>query len=231
MSTPRGSATKVSPDLVDHPWLLGAITADTRRALLAAGIERHYAAEEVLYLAGTPASNIHLVLEGRVRLMRDSARAIMIHDERAGGCLGEVPLFEGTTYPATAIASERTRCLVISRVAVLAAVRENPDLALALLSRLAARVRAIVQRLDDTGKSTQARLAEHLLACATASRSASFTLGGTQQQVAEEMGTVRELVVRGLKSLQDRGAIIRKGNGRLVIADEQLLRAVAADRV
>src|SRR5450631_2257524 len=155
MSSARHAGTRVSPDLHAHPWLQGAVSEKTRLALLRAGVERRYGADEVIYLAGTPATNLQLVLEGRVRLMRGGGtRAIMIHDEQAGGSLGEVPLFEGTTYPATAIASEPTRCLSLSRDAVLAAVRDNPDLALALLARLAGRLRLLVERLDrQTGQS------------------------------------------------------------------------------
>jgi CRP/FNR family transcriptional regulator, dissimilatory nitrate respiration regulator len=213
-----------------HPWLQGVVSEKSRAALLRAGVERRYETDEVLYVAGTPATSLQLVLEGRVRLMRGSHdRAVMIHDEQTGGSLGEVPLFEGTTYPATAIASEPTRCLVLSRDAVLAAVRDNPDLALALLARLAGRVRLLVDRLDQqTGQSTLGRLAHHVLVRATTSRGATFTLGGTQQQIAEEIGAVRELVVRGLRTLRARNAIESRGGGRYAIADTSLLRAIAA---
>lgn len=233
MSPAARAGTKVSPVAGTHPWLQGAVSEKSRMALLHAGVERAYETDEVIYLAGSPATSIQLVLEGRVRLMRGSHdRAVMIHDEQAGGSLGEVPLFEGTTYPATAIASEPTRCLVLSRETVLAAVRDNPDLALALLARLAGRVRMLVERLDrQTGQSTLGRLAQHLLMRAAESRGGSFTLGGTQQQIAEEIGTVRELVVRGLRTLRNRGAIEARGGGRYIIAHETTLRELAASDV
>jgi CRP/FNR family transcriptional regulator len=169
-------------------------------------------------------------MDGRVRLLREShGRTILIHHEERGGCLGEVPLFEGTTYPATAMAAEPTRCLVIHREAILEMVRTEPELALALLARLAARVRHVVDRLDrNTSQSTLGRLAEHLLARASASRARAFTLGASQQQAAEELGTVRELVVRGLRALRDRGAIVALGGGRYSVADEGLLRRIAS---
>ena len=229
MTPLKGAGTKVSPQPNAHPWLRRAVSEQTWLALRRVGMERRYATDEVIYLAGTPATSLHLVLEGRVRLMRGAAsRAHMIHDEHAGGSLGEVPLFEGTTYPATAIASEPTRCLVLNREAVLGVVRENPDLALALLARLAGRVRLLVEKLDrQTGQSTVGRLAEHVLARAAGSRGASFTLGGTQQQIAEEIGTVRELVVRGLRTLRERSAIEARGGGRYVIRNDLLLREIA----
>jgi CRP/FNR family transcriptional regulator len=210
--------------------LLGAVSQRARSALLASAVERRFATDEVLYLAGDPAWSIYLVLDGRVRLVRDRhGRTTFIHDEERGGCLGEVPLFEGTTYPATAIAAEPTRCLVLHRDAILGALGTEPELALALLARLAARVRHLVERLDrHASQSTVARLAEHLLARAAASRGRGFTLDVSQQQAAEELGTVRELVVRGLRVLRDRGAIVALGSGRYSVADQALLRRIAS---
>lgn len=231
MSRERLAGTKVSPVQTGdaHPWILGALGDRARSALLAAAVERSFATNEVLYLAGSPAQLLYLVVEGRVRLVRESGgRTIYIHDEQRGGCLGEVPLFEGTTYPATAMASEPTRCMVLQRDSILAVVREEPELALAILARLAARVRQLVERIDrNTSRSTLGRLAEHLLARSTASRGRAFTLGSSQRQVAEELGTVRELVVRGLRELRDQGAIEALGSGRYVVVDEALLQRIA----
>jgi CRP/FNR family transcriptional regulator len=227
---PAGTKVPSPQTATTHPWILDAVSQRTRTALLASAVERSFAAGEILYLAGSPARSLYLVMDGRVRLLREShGRTILIHHEERGGCLGEVPLFEGTTYPATAMAAEPTRCLVIHREAILEMVRTEPELALALLARLAARVRHVVDRLDrNTSQSTLGRLAEHLLARASASRARAFTLGASQQQAAEELGTVRELVVRGLRALRDRGAIVALGGGRYSVADEGLLRRIAS---
>jgi CRP-like cAMP-binding protein len=231
MSNKRVAGTKVSAmvERSAHPWILDALDARARATLLATGIERAFAANEILYLAGAPAQALYLVLEGRVRLLREShGRTIYIHDETRGGCLGAVPLFEGTTYPATAMASEPTRCIVLTRDAMLATVRREPELSLALLATLATRVRQLVEQLErNASRSTLARLAERLLARAAGAGGRTFTLGITQEQTAEELGTVRELVVRGLRTLRDRGAIVAAGGGRYSVKDESLLRRIA----
>jgi CRP/FNR family transcriptional regulator len=201
----------------------------TRRLLLSRASERQFKVDEVIYLAGSEATSLYLVIDGRVRLLRGQAgRAVYIHDELPGGALGEVPLFEGTTYPATAIAAEPTRCLVLDRAVILDAIRQQPDLALAVLARLAGRIRLLVDRLDAAAnRSTTARLADFLLVRAETARGRSFTLGNSQQQAAEEIGTVREVVVRGLKAMREQGAIESRGGGRYVVKDMELLRRVA----
>jgi CRP/FNR family transcriptional regulator len=224
-------ASSVASELAAHSLFAGTFSPAVLDELARAAVERRYATDEVIFLAGSPASHLYLVREGRVRVLRGGQRPHVIHTEGPGGSLGEVPLFEGSTYPATSVAAEPTRCLVLSRDAVLAAIRAEPELALALLARLAARVRILVERLDrNTAHSVQCRLAELLLERHAAARGKSFIIAATQQEAAEELGTVRELVVRGLRSLRERGVIEARGGGRYAVLDENALRRIADER-
>jgi CRP-like cAMP-binding protein len=56
-----------------------------------------------------------------------------------------------------------------------------------------------------------------------------FTPGGTQLQIAEELGTVREGVVRALRELRRAGLIEAAGQGRIRVADAAALRATVAE--
>ena len=228
MPTRLLAGTKV-PD-VSHPWPLAHLSEPARDALLATAVMRTFEAGDVLYVAGAPATMLYLVLDGRVRLLREhGGRSVFIRDEAAGGSLGEVPLFEGTTYPATAIASEPTRCLAVQRSSLYATIKTHPELALAILQRLAGRVRLLVERLDRTAnQSTISRLAQYITDRAAEHPEKSFVLGASQQQVAEEIGTVREVVVRGLRTLRRRGAVVSEGRGKYRVANPELLRDFAA---
>ena len=194
-------------------------------------VERRFATDEVLFLAGTRPAGLYLVLEGRVRVVRGgNARQHVIHTEGPGGTLGEVPLFAGGTLPATAIAAEPTRCALLTRDALLQSIAAEPSVALLLLGRLATRVRDLVERLDDRStRSVTARLAEFLLAQSRPPRPERVSLGMTQAALAEELGTVREVVVRALVTLRRRGAITPLGGGRYEITDLAALRQAAAD--
>ena len=193
-------------------------------------VERRFATDEVLFSAGTRPAGLYLVLEGRVRVVRGNARQHVIHAEGPGGTLGEVPLFAGGTLPATAIAAEPTRCALLTRDALLQSIAAEPSVALLLLGRLAARIRDLVGRLDDRStRSVTARLAEFLLAQSRPPRPERVSLGMTQAALAEELGTVREVVVRALVALRRRGAIAPLGGGRYEITDFEALRQAAAE--
>lgn len=194
------------------------------------GVERRFEGAETLFRAGDTASGLMVVLEGRVRVVRQAGgRAQVVHVEAAGGTLGEVPLFAGGGYPATAIAMEPTVCAVIARESLAAAIRSSPDAAFVLLERLARRVRELVGRVDRLSlRSVSARLAEYLLSRTSARGRAAITLGMTQQQLAEELGTVREVIVRELHALRSQGVIRAIGSGRYEVLDLAVLEARAA---
>ncbi|MDB4905292.1 MAG: cyclic nucleotide-binding protein [Gemmatimonadetes bacterium] len=209
--------------------LLGELPPGVSERLRARAIERSYPAGTTIFTEGSEARGLFMVLEGEVRVLRSAAgREHVIHVERAGGTLGEVPLFEGGDYPATAVAAVDTRCLVLTRDVVIAAVREDGDVALALLARMAARVRMLVERVDHrTTQPALLRLAALVLARHEAADGDAFSLGRSQQEAAEELGTVREVVVRGLRELRTRGVIEPAGSGKYSVADLGALRALA----
>src|SRR5688500_12661332 len=168
------------------------------------GVERRFGAGETIFRAGDDPRGLMVVLEGKVRVVRQAAgRTQVVHVETTGGTLGEVPLFAGGGYPATAIAAEPTSCAVIARESLAAALRSSPDAAFVLLERLARRVRELVGRIDRLSlRSVSARLAEYLLSRTSARGRAAITLGMNQQQLAEELGTLREVIVSVLHALR-----------------------------
>ena len=208
-------------DLASHP-LLRTAPRSALDAIVKLATERSYTTDEVIFTAGSPANGLYLVLEGGVRVVRGRRdRQHVIHLEKSGGTLGEVPLFAGGGYPATAIASEPTRCIVLSHAALHAAIASSPEFAFLLLERLAERVRGLVDRLDRvTSQTVPARLARYLLDRRRPGAATQIvSLGITQAQLAEELGTVREIVVRALRALCDQGLIARAANGKYRLVD------------
>jgi len=205
-------------------WLAG-LSAAGRRELAARGVTRRFTSAEVLWKRGDEPRGLFIVLEGAVRVVRGSGgRQYVLHREGPGGTLGEVPLFGGGTYPATVIAEEPTECLVLSLAALEAAVARDPRLATLLLGRLSGRVRELANRLDRvTTQPVARRLAGYLLQ-RHARANGPFSLGQSQTKVAEDLGTVREVIVRELRTLVAAGVIRRVGSGRYQVVDVSRLR-------
>jgi CRP-like cAMP-binding protein len=208
--------------------------------LLQHSIEKQFSSGELLWSAGDRSQGITLVLEGNVRIVRGSGgRQLVIHSGAPGATLGEVPFFTGGCYPATAIATEPTRCLFLTHAAVTRAMEADPGLAFFFLKRLSNRVQSLVERVDqNTVSSVQTRLARFILQRYGTARTAAqsrlkkgqhpiFSLGMTQAALAEELGTVREVVVRALRELRQLGAIESAGKGRYRVTDLAIMERLA----
>lgn len=205
--------------------LAGRIAPPLHALAAAHGRLRRMAAGARLFDAGDPVPGLVLVVDGAVRVVRETpARTVVVHHEHAGGLLGEVALFAGTAYPATAVATEPTVVLLIGADAVRSALASSPALAELLLARLARRTQEVIERLDRLATLTVARrLASHLHARAGQARADVITLGMTQVQLAEELGTVKEVITRELRMLVQRGVIAAHGGGRYRILDRPAL--------
>ena len=213
------------------PALAGLADPVARRVVDAA-VVRRYPRHAVLFRAGDAPAALYFVLAGRVRVARrPSHGSSVLHFEEAGGVLGEIPVFGGGPYPATATAAEPVRCAVLSAAVVERLLREEPEFARFALLRIARRARVVLQRLDELSSYTvTARLASHLLAIARAQGSDALTLGTSQASLADRLGTAREVLVRSLRALCDAGAIRRAGRARFVIVDAARLRELSRPR-
>jgi CRP-like cAMP-binding protein len=230
--SPRPSSAPLPP-LGDLPLFRDLAPEATRT--LAAAPRRRFRRGEVLWTAGAEAGALAVVLSGRVRVVRavdagrSAGRQYGVHTEGPGGTLGEVPFFAGGRYPATAVAAEATTCLLVDRATLARAVAADPALALRWLARLAGRVRRLVERLDQqTGRTVEQRVAALLLDRHAASKGAPFALAATQAEAAEELGTVREVLVRTLRGFREAGLVVSPMRGRYRVRDARALARLAA---
>jgi CRP/FNR family transcriptional regulator len=213
---------------LDTP-LLSGLNAAATRIVAERAITRRFARGETLWTVGGVPRGLFVIVEGRVRVVRaPDGRQYTVHTEGPGGTLGEVPLFAGGRYPATAVAEVPTVCRVLDRNSLGHAMAADPDLAFRLLGRLAGRVRTLIGRLDrQAGETVRSRLVAFLLARCAEAGPGPFTLGATQAEMAEELGTVREVLVRTIRELKDEGLIRRVGRGCYEVADLEGLRLAA----
>lgn len=204
------------------------------RALAEHAIERHLARDEVLFITGEPAKGLFVIVAGALRAVRDGVdgREQVIHVERAGATIAEIPVFDDQPYPSTVIAEEETVLLFLDKQEVRKLCLQHPQIALSALKLLAGRLRkcaALVETLSL--KEVDQRVARWLLMEARSygtrgSEGLEIQLRLTHQQLASRIGSVREVVSRALGRLQQQGLI--KVQARLiVITDEAALSAYA----
>jgi CRP/FNR family transcriptional regulator len=216
--------------------LFGALDENTLHALADRAVEQRLARGEVLFIAGEEAQGLYVIVEGAVRAFRESieGREQVIHVERAGATIAEVPMFDDGTYPSTAAAEEDSIILFISKRDVRSLCLSHPDIALAALKLLAGRLRRCAELVEALSlHEVDQRLARLLLDEARTrgkqkDNPVTFELALTNQQIASRIGTVREVVSRALSRLQQNELIHM--SGRVVtIINEEALRVFAGD--
>jgi CRP-like cAMP-binding protein len=97
---------------------------------------------EVIVQAGDRGNSMYLILEGRARVVGKS-RVL-----RPGDFFGEMALIDGGPRSATIIAASQVRAMMLQRRAFLKALKQNPQIGLAIMEILAERVRRL-ERADS----------------------------------------------------------------------------------
>ena len=220
----------IEESLLDGVALLSGLNRAARRELAARSVLLRKAQGEVLWRVGEPARGLVILLTGSVRLVRagKGGRRHVIHREGPGVALGEIPLLDGDGYPATAEVETAVTAILVTPAALEAAMAADPTLARTLLRGLAHRVRNLIDRLDGlTTLDIRSRLARHVLDRADSADGAVFTLGAHHGALAEDLGTVREVLVRNLAKLRTQGLIVPEGRGRYRIGNRAALEALA----
>ncbi|MBA3948302.1 MAG: Crp/Fnr family transcriptional regulator, partial [Herpetosiphonaceae bacterium] len=179
-----------------------------RDALTAVAQVGHYPRGAVITLEGEPAESMYIVLCGRVKVTRTSSdgREQILHIVKPGDHFNTVPVFDGGSCPGTNTAMDACDLMILPRAAIEQLVHDYPELAQALLRELAGRLRRMTAMVADLGLySVHVRLARLLLR-----EAAGNAAGGalTQVEMAAQLGTVREVVSRTLKSFEAEGLIV-----------------------
>ncbi|MBZ5523177.1 MAG: Crp/Fnr family transcriptional regulator [Acidobacteriia bacterium] len=209
--------------------LFAELSADEIHALAARAVRKIYSAGETLFMEGEPCQGFYVIVSGKVRIFKLSpgGREHVLAMEGAGGSIAELPVFDGGPYPASATALERTECIFVARNDFQAFCRQHPEVALKVLSIVGARLRRLVGIIEELSFTTvRQRLISVLLRFADSGRKTArgieFELAGSHQQLANEIGTVRELVSRNLTRLQAEGLIEFYGRHIVVPSKEAL---------
>jgi CRP/FNR family transcriptional regulator len=214
--------------------LFGELNEAELAALSERAVERRLCRNEVLFVAGDEAAGLFVIVEGALRAFREGVdgREQVIHVERAGATIAELPVFDDKPYPSTVAADEDSAVLFLDKREVKSLCLKHPEIGLAALKLLAGRLRKCAERVEALSlREVDQRLARWLLTEARArgkrtDGSLELTLVLTNQQIAARIGSVREVVSRALARLQQNGLILVEGR-RVLITNEEILGVFA----
>jgi len=195
-------------------------------------VPRRFSPGQLVFGESEPCTGLYVVATGHVRIFKSSAggREQVLSIEGPGSSVAELPVFDGGNYPASVVAVDDATLLFVSKQDFQSLCLAHPQVALKVLRVVGARLRRLVGIIEELSFTTvRHRLAAFLLRLAQKEGEKTpdgieVTLPVSNQELASQIGTVRELVSRNLSRLQAEGLI--KMDGRSVIlADVKALEA------
>jgi CRP/FNR family transcriptional regulator len=166
---------------------------------------------------------VYFVQRGVVKILRSSedGRTQTLTLVGPGQSFNEVPAVDGGPNPASAEAMTECTVYSVSRADFSRLLDRYPQISRAMLVAFAARLRQLVELASDlTLRTVPQRLAKLLL------EQAHIAGQLTQHEMAERLGTVREVIGRSLRALADEGLLRVEGH-RIIITDPEGLRKKA----
>lgn len=224
------------PTLLRQVPIFSSLSEPEFEFLTARVAQRKFAAGELIFAEGEPCSGLFVVELGNVRIFKSSAggREQVLSIDGPGESIAELPVFDGGSYPASAEAITPTTLLFFSKQDFQTLCRQHPDVALKVLRVVGGRLRRLVGIIEELSFTTvRHRLAAMLVRLAKSSGSKSgsaltFILPMNNNELAAQIGTVRELVSRNLSRLQAEGLIEIDGRN-IVVPNLAKLEAELAD--
>jgi len=178
---------------------------------------------ETLWERGTPGDYCVIVTGGRLQacVPGRKGRVWLRSVQRRGGRCGLLAAFHGVRHRCTSTALDATRIVRVPSSEIQRLVRENHAFCRAVLIALAGDLRRSRRYTEGLILHSAAeRLARYVRELVGEDGVGRFD--ATQSQIAAQIGTVREVVVRLLRGLEREGIIERKGRTIRVLRPEDL---------
>jgi CRP/FNR family transcriptional regulator, cyclic AMP receptor protein len=206
---------------------LRELPADVIDDLIAGAVRLKIPASSVIHREGEGAPVLELVVSGLVRVFvtAPDGRMMTVRYCRPGALLGVMSLFlPGFAMPAAVQALVDAEVLALAPGVARRAAAQDVRVTQAFLREQSERAISFLYEVPGSAFATvRQRVARHLLDLASEG-GPELVVPISQQQLAEAVGTVREVIVRVLRELRTSGVVHTERN-RIIIVDPTRLIA------
>jgi len=176
-----------------------------------AAIKRAYPKNTILISKGDKSDQLFVVLKGKLKvaITDASGKEIIMSFLGAGDYFGEMAMIDGESRSATIRTTQASEVLTISRDDFHRTLLSSPDLMFELLKVLARKVRIATDKLESLAfEDVYGRLVKLLIQLARPHEDVWIVEDRlTHQEIANMIGSSREMVTRILKALTSGGYI------------------------
>ena len=223
---------------LERHFLFAQLKPGELHGILALAVERRYTNGQVIFQKGEEGTSLMLVLQGRVRISVSSeeGKEIILNTIEPGQIFGEIALIDGKPRSADATALGPCTLLMIRRGEFIPFLKQNPEVAVQLLTVLCKKLRDTSEIAEIVGlHSIPARLARLLLRLAESEGTSTqegihVPVKLSQRDMGNLIGATRESVNKQLRAWQEEGHIGME-QGSITLLDEEAIEEIAGTLV
>ena len=195
--------------------LFNGLAEDRLNQVRQIAVDKFYDKGKTVFLEGDDCNGFYIVADGKVKIYKVSVegKEHILHIYGSGNPFGEVPVFSGRKFPASAQTLLKSHLLFFPRTAFVDLISSNPSLALNMLAVLSMRLRQFTVQIENLSlKEVPGRLASYLLYLTKEQgRLDSVTLSISKGQLASLLGTIPETLSRILGKMNQQHLIEAHG--------------------
>lgn len=196
-------------------------------------VNKKYSKDQLILVEEEIGKTLFIISKGRVKVTRtsDDGREVILSILESGDFFGEISLLDGKTRSANVTAIENSELLLLRRGDFLQILEDYPQIAIALLKKLAARLRKSDSQIKSLSlQDALGRVASTIILLAEEigkhkQNSVIIPKVPLQQDLANMAGTSRETISRVFHSLESDRLIRRQGR-KLYIDDYEKFRSI-----
>ena len=225
----------ISPEqysvLQQHFPAIGELPAEAQESVRNSVAPFRLGAGDVAFDVDASCEGFPMLIDGRIRVTKPapSGREILLYRVDPGQtCVLTLNcLLSNSDYSARGVASRECTGFALPQAQFLSFVDHHAGFRNFVFRTLSGRILELMELIEEIAfHRLDQRLAKALLKASEAD--ASGTVPKTHQQIADELGSVREIVSRILGSFADDG-LVRLERGRVAVLDRDGLQKVSRD--
>jgi CRP/FNR family cyclic AMP-dependent transcriptional regulator len=200
--------------MLDQVPLFAGLDAKELALIEQHAVRKRYRKHTVIIERGDEANTLFVLIEGSVKIYvaDDSGREIVLNELGPGAQLGELALLADIPRTASVMTTDDAVFLVLTKRSFMQCLADHPNIAFNLIRLLAKRAHVLTETVSELALSdVYGRVVKLLTEAASNEDGREITRPFTHQQIADRVGSSREMVSKILKDLRVGGYLEADG--------------------
>jgi len=215
--------------LLKNTTLFSSLSPQELSVISAQFTEEEFEKDQYIFTEGDPPDCLYIVKEGTIKMVKHSpsGREMIMAIMTAGDMIGEVAVFDGGPYPATAQGMGKGSIMKLPRKEFISLLNRYPSVAFQIIGDLGKKLRSALSVARELrGELVEGRIAMVLLKLAKkigtpVEGGVMLTIPVTRQDVADMVGSTIETTIRVISRFKKEG-IVRDSKGKMTLDVKRL---------